>query len=340
MRNATVTTIAPTGTISIIAGCSSGIEPFYSLAFERNVLDGARLIEINPLFERAARAGGFYSETLIRKVAAQRSISDMSEIPEPVRSLFVTAADIPPADHIQMQAVFQKHCDSSVSKTINLPQTASRDDVRAAFELAYELDCKGVTIYRDNSRPNQVLASIPDGTEQPSTPVTASPVEKRPAVLSGFTEKIFTGYGNLYVTVNVKEGKPFEAFATIGKSGYTTMAHTEAICRLISLSLRGGVPVEEIVRQLRGIGGSSQVYSDGSRIFSIPDAIAQVLGRHFCQSGGENPGPARAIGTTSAIVPKPGVAAGQSIEICPECAEPMAFDAGCYHCSACGYSTC
>jgi ribonucleoside-diphosphate reductase alpha chain len=332
MRNATVTTIAPTGTISIIAGCSSGIEPFYSLAFERNVLDGARLVEINPLFEQVAREGGFYSDALVRKVAAHRSIGEMEEIPEPVRSLFVTAADVSPSDHVKMQAVFQKYCDSSVSKTINLPESAMRDDVRAAFELAYELDCKGVTIYRDNSRPNQVLATIPSGKEGEPTSVAASPVEKRPAVLTGFTEKIATGYGNLYVTVNVKDGRPFEVFATIGKSGYTTMADTEAICRLISLSLRGGVPVAEIVRQLRGIGGSSQVYSDGSRIFSIPDAIAQVLGRHFC--------PSAITPSQQAPTGGPVGSPGQESEICPECAEPMAFDAGCYHCASCGYSNC
>jgi ribonucleoside-diphosphate reductase alpha chain len=338
MRNATVTTIAPTGTISIIAGCSSGIEPFYSLAFERNVLDGARLIEINPLFEQAARAGGFYSEGLIRKVASRRSIADMEEIPEAVRSLFVTAADVSPSDHVQMQAVFQKHCDSSVSKTINFAETATRDDVRAAFELAYELDCKGVTIYRDNSRPNQVLSPI---AADKGTSVGISPVEKRPSVLSGLTEKITTGYGNLYVTVNVKDSRPFEVFATIGKSGYTTMADTEAICRLISLSLRGGVPVAEIVRQLRGIGGSSQVYSDGSRIFSIPDAIAQVLGRHFCPTvadGGMSPFDP----TTAPAIRSEAASSDQAqpSEICPECAEPMSFDAGCYHCGACGYSNC
>jgi ribonucleoside-diphosphate reductase alpha chain len=332
MRNATVTTIAPTGTISIIAGCSSGIEPFYSLAFERNVLDGDRLVEINPLFEQVARQDGFYSDALVRKVAAHRSIGEMEEIPESVRSLFVTAADVSPADHVRMQAVFQKYCDSSVSKTINLRETATRDDVRAAFELAYELDCKGVTIYRDNSRPNQVLSSIAAQPKAAEPPLSASPVEKRPAVLTGLTEKVTTGYGNLYVTVNVKDGRPFEVFATIGKSGYTTMADTEAICRLISLSLRGGVPVAEIVRQLRGIGGSSQVYSDGSRIFSIPDAIAQVLGRHFC--------PAEVSSETGKDSGRARPPSPVESEICPECAEPMAFDSGCYHCASCGYSNC
>lgn len=331
LRNATVTTIAPTGTISIIAGCSSGIEPFYSLAYERNVLDGERLVEINPLFEQVARKDGFYTDALVRKVAAHRSISDIEEIPEPVRSLFVTAADVSPADHVRMQAVFQKYCDSSVSKTINLRESATRDDVRAAFELAYELDCKGVTIYRDNSRPNQVLSSIAAPSQKPQS-LPANPVEKRPAVLTGFTEKVTTGYGNLYVTVNVKDNRPFEVFATIGKSGYTTMADTEAICRLISLSLRGGVPVAEIVRQLRGIGGSSQVYSDGSRIFSIPDAIAQVLGRHFC--------PAEVPGDGAVESAKPRPPSPVESEICPECAEPMAFDSGCYHCASCGYSNC
>jgi ribonucleoside-diphosphate reductase alpha chain len=336
MRNATVTTIAPTGTISIIAGCSSGIEPFYSLAYERNVLDGTRMVEINPLFEQVARHGGFYSETLIRKVASRRSIAEMDEIPESVRTLFVTAADVSPSDHIRMQSVFQRHCASSVSKTINLAESATPEDVRAAFELAYDSECKGVTIYRDNSRPNQVLASV---KHEGSAPVVASPVEKRPQVLQGFTEKIRTGYGNLYVTVNLKDGRPFEVFAAIGKSGYTTMADSEAICRLISLSLRGGVAVEEIVRQLRGIGGSSQVYSDGARIFSIPDAIAQVLGRRFCpdiEGVGQNS--QAASSDSSFTAPRQG--SSQPSEICPECDQPMTFDAGCYHCSSCGYSNC
>lgn len=330
MRNATVTTIAPTGTISIIAGCSSGIEPYYAVAYERNVLDGTRMTELNPLFEQAVRDAGAWRDDLIDEVISVRSIREIEEIPESLRALFLTAADISPLEHIRMQAVFQKHCDSSVSKTINLPESAGREDVATAFRSAYELGCKGVTIYRDNSRPHQVLSSRTktdrhqsDQTEK--EPVTLAPrqaVEQRPTVLPGFTEKIKTGYGNLYVTVNTRDGRPFEVFAHIGKSGYTTMADTEAMCRLISLALRSHVPVDQIIRQLIGIGGSSPVFASGSKVSSIPDAIAQVLQRRF--------GHLRDANSRT----------DQPAEICPDCASPMTLDSGCYLCSFCGYSSC
>ncbi len=318
MRNATVTTVAPTGTISIIAGCSSGIEPYYSIAFERNVLDGTRLTELNPHFARRAKEGNFLTDELLRKLVAVRTLKDLPEIPEEMRALFLTAADISPEDHVRMQAAFQRHCDSSVSKTINFPETATREAVRHAYLLAYRSGCKGVTIYRDNSRPNQVLSTKPVTT---AGEAAAQKVAVRPSLLTGFTEKIRTGYGNLYVTVNVREGRPFEVFAHIGKSGYTTMADTEAICRLISLALRSEVPIEQVIRQLRGIGGSNQVYSDGARVSSIPDAIAQVLHRHFGNAG------------APPMVSQPP-------ELCPECGAAMSLDSGCAVCAACGYSNC
>lgn len=322
MRNATVTTIAPTGTISIIAGCSSGIEPFYSVVYERNVMDGTRMLEVNPIFENHIKESGLYSERLLERIASKRSLHDITEVPEELRALFLTAADISPEDHIRMQAVFQKHSDSSVSKTINFPETATREEVRKTFLTAYQTGCKGVTIYRDNSRPDQVLSTIQ------AKPAVAVPlpqtgkVDQRPNVLNGITEKIKTGYGNLYVTINVKDGCPFEVFAHIGKSGYTTMADTEAICRLISLSLRSGVDIQHVIDQLRGIGGASQTFSGGARIFSIPDAIAQILNRHF--------------GTPDfADSPK-----NKTNEVCPSCSGAMRFESGCFSCPSCGYSSC
>jgi ribonucleoside-diphosphate reductase alpha chain len=316
LRNATATTIAPTGTISIIANCSSGIEPYYAIAFERNVMDGTRLTEINPYFANAARERGFYSEELIEQVLRVRSLAEIRSIPDDVKAVFLTAADISPEDHVRMQAIFQKYCDSSVSKTINFQEKATPEDVRRAFVLAYELGCKGVTIYRDNSRPNQVLSN----KSTPAISGVVHAVTARPSQLGGFTEKIRTGYGNLYVTVNSLEGKPFEVFAHIGHSGYTTMADTEGICRLISLALRSGIPVEQIIKQLRGIGGSSPAFSNGAKVWSIPDAIAQVLARHW--------------GTLES-----GAQSGVS-EICPSCAGAMRFDSGCFSCPSCGYSTC
>jgi ribonucleoside-diphosphate reductase alpha chain len=286
-------------------------------------MDGTRLLEVNPLFEQAARGCDIYCDELIAQIAASRSLAEIDGVPDYLKAIFLTAADIKPTDHIRMQAAFQKACDASVSKTINLPSNARRQDVRNAFEKAWDLGCKGVTIYRDSSRPGQVLSTVAGRAKSLASPdVRPVRVEERPVRLEGFTEKVRTGYGNLYVTVNVRDGLPFEVFAHIGKSGYTTMADTEAICRLVSLALRSQVPVEQVIRQLRGIGGASQVYSNGSRISSIPDAIAQVLNRHF---GSEE--------TTSD-------AGGDLSEICPECSRAMQFDAGCYLCSFCGYSSC
>ena len=316
MRNCTVTTIAPTGTLSIIAGCSSGIEPYFAIAYERNVLDGTRLTEVNPLFRQAAQQHNFYTDELINQVLREGSLGNIESVPDEIKAIFLTASDISPEEHIRMQAAFQKHCDSSVSKTINLSQSAERDEVRRAFELAFDSGCKGVTIYRDGSRPGQVLSTT-GKTEQVDQPTLR--VEKRPEVLSGFTQKIKTGYGNLYVTVNIRDGQPFEVFAHIGKSGYTTMADTEAICRLVSLALRAHVPVDRIIGQLRGIGGSSPVFSGGSKVSSIPDAIAQVLQSRFGRSLKETDAPG---------------------EICPECSGVMIFDSGCFSCRACGYSNC
>jgi ribonucleoside-diphosphate reductase alpha chain len=326
MRNATVTTVAPTGTISIIAGCSSGIEPYYAVAFERNVMDGDRLVEMNPLFESVARERGFWSDGLKDKVASRRSIADIEEIPDDVRAVFLTAADISPEDHIRMQAAFQRHTDSSVSKTINFAESATRDDVRDAFLFAWEQGCKGVTVYRDGSRPHQVLSSgdrkkRAEDESEAGEEQARRQVQERPDILRGSTEKIRTGYGNLYVTVNFKDNKPFEVFAQIGHSGYSTMADTEAVCRLISLGLRSGVPADQIVRQLRGIGGSSPVFSKGTKVTSIPDAIAQVLSRHLDATGSD----------------ENNLLSG---DFCPDCGCPMVAESGCHLCRSCGYSSC
>lgn len=323
MRNATVTTVAPTGTISIIAGCSSGIEPYYAIAFERNVMDGDRLIEMNPLFEQIAKERGFWSDELKDKVASRRSIVELKEIPDDVRAIFLTAADISPKDHIRMQAAFQRHTDSSVSKTINFAEKATREDVRDAFLFAWEQGCKGVTVYRDGSRPDQVLSSGGQKARDKDQPQVYRErrVRERPDVLRGSTEKIRTGYGNLYVTVNFKNDKPFEVFAQIGHSGYSTMADTEAVCRLISLALRSGVPAEQIVRQLRGIGGSSPIFSKGGKVSSLPDAIAQVLSRRTGSGSSDE--------TTHL-----------SGDFCPDCGNPMIAESGCHLCRSCGYSSC
>lgn len=339
MRNATVTTIAPTGTISIIAGCSSGIEPYFAVSFVRNVMDNTKLVDVNPIFERIARKRGFYSKELMERIAQENSIKDFEEIPADVREMFTTAADIKPKEHVQMQAAFQAHCDSSVSKTINFDNSATQEDVFDAYMLAYDTGCKGVTIYRDGSRPNQVLSTgktkdptpktIPEPAPQkePAAPVEETPtavkaaVAERPDVLTGITERIRTGYGNLYITINAMEGRPFEVFAQIGKSGWSTMADTEAICRMISLLLRSHVPVEAVIDQLAGIGGESPLFQNGELIKSIPDAIAMVLRKHF--------GNGRDYKRSSNYG-----------EPCPDCGSMLMHDSGCVTCASCGYSKC
>ena len=318
MRNATVTTIAPAGTISIIAGCSSGIEPLFAVSYVRNVMDQTKLLEVNPYFEKEAKNKGFYSKELMEETAEGNSIQEMPGIPDEVKRIFVTSHDVSPTYHVRMQAAFQKYTDNAVSKTINLPNKATIDDVKDAYELAYELNCKGITIYRDGSRKEQVLSTqkkLPEGKVAPL---------KRPSSLSGITDKINTGYGNLYVTINALNGKPFEVFAQIGKSGYSTMADTEAICRLVSLALRSGIGVDKVIEQLIGIGGASPVFQEGGLIMSIPDAIAKVLKKHF--GDGENANVNKDL--------------DMDMEICPDCGGKLEKEGGCVVCRGCGFSKC
>jgi len=281
-RNATTTTIAPTGTLSIIAECSSGIEPLFALSFVRRVMDNDELLEVNPYFEKVAKERGFYSRELMDMVARKGSIHDMEEIPRDVREVFVTAHDVTPEWHVRMQAAFQKYTDNAVSKTVNLPRDSTVDDVLKVYNLAYELGCKGVTIYRDGSKENQVLSF--SGKGEPTDSFIAT-VKDRPETLEGFTTKIITGMGRLYVTVTEQDGQPFEVFATIGKSGKSTTAKTEAIGRLVSLALRAGVKVDEIVDQLKGISGEHPVFQEGGLVLSIPDAIGRVLEKRYLKDG-------------------------------------------------------
>lgn len=314
LRNLTLTTIAPTGSISIIAGCSSGIEPHFAIAFEKNVLDGQKLIEINQDFENCVKKDPHLAEKyteIVEKVSKTRSIAEITEIPEKIRKIFRTTDDISIEYHIRHQAVAQLYFShSAVSKTINMPKTAKKEDVFQAYMLAYELGCKGVTVYRDGSRPGQVLDLKKEKTQKGSN---------RPQVLQGFTDMIKTGYGTMYVTVNEKDGSPFEVFATIGKSAHTTTADAEAISRLISLALRSGVPVQKIIKQLHGIGGSSPMLSSEGVIGSIPDAIAKVLARHYTKE----------------------IIFSDSLEEnCQHCGTKLVHSNGCSSCPSCGNGKC
>ncbi|MFP3911047.1 MAG: vitamin B12-dependent ribonucleotide reductase [Desulfobacteraceae bacterium] len=324
-RNATTTTIAPTGTLSIMADCSSGIEPLFALSFVRNVMDNDRLLAVNPYFKQVAQERGFYSPELMETIARKGSIRDIKEIPQDVREVFVTAHDIAPEWHIRMQAAFQKYTDNAVSKTVNLPRDATAADVQKVYDLAYELGCKGVTIYRDGSKENQVL-SFTDGEKTARESGFMTAVRERPETLNGFTTKMRTGMGALYVTVTEYEGRPFEVFATIGKSGRSTTAKTEAIGRLVSLALRSGVKVEKIIEQLKGIGGEYPVFQKDGLVLSIPDAISRVLEKRYLN---DNPGEKKGKYENSLLG-----------ETCPECGQTISFEEGCMTCHFCGFTKC
>ena len=324
MRNATTTTIAPTGTLSIIAGCSSGIEPVFALSYVRTVMDNDRLIEVNPVFKQIAVEQDFYSDALMEEIAENGTAKGNINIPSDLRKVFVTAHDIKPGDHIKMQAAFQKYTDNAVSKTVNLPRDATRKDVRFVYDQAFKTKCKGVTIYRDGSKDNQVLSVSKKQAHKEEKDEFLLAGKERPQILEGFTERIKTGMGTLYITVSEFNGRPFELFATVGKSGKSTQAKTEAIGRLISLALRSGIEVNEIIEQISGIRGEHAVFHDGALVYSIPDAIAQVLQRRYLSKGNGKKLYEKSL----------------KYDQCPECGQFIAFEEGCKTCHSCGYTQC
>ncbi|MBV9110512.1 MAG: response regulator SirA, partial [Gemmatimonadetes bacterium] len=318
LRNCNVTTVAPTGTISIFAGCSSGIEPLFAVAFMRNQA-GAMMPDVNEDFVAAAKAGGWFSDGLMERIAREGHIH-FSEVPQAVQKAFVTAHDTTPEWHVRMQGAFQEHCDSAISKTTNFPHEATVADVREIYELAFRLGAKGITVYRDGSRDNQVLSTGATKTPAQQQAEVAELVElrakaaevfersaklerevsrlreelkqaehretqirrqkrKRPDVLRGTTRKMGSPLGDVFVTINEDEKhQPFEVFATLGKAGSIAMADVEAIGRLISLALRFGIPVNDVYMQLRGISSDRAIGFGANKVHSVPDAIAQALG--------------------------------------------------------------
>ncbi len=333
VRNATITTIAPTGTLSIIAGCSSGIEPLFAVSFVRNVLEGTKLLEINPHFERIARERGFYSRELMERIAETGSVHDIEEVPDDVKRVFVTAHDITPEDHIRMQAAFQKYVDNAVSKTVNFPNSATPEDVKKVYLLAYKLGCKGVTVYRDGSREEQVLSKgtakkNDEGIAVPATEMPSGKISprKRPEVIKGTTRQMQTGCGNLYVTVNEDEmGNPFEVFNHIGKAGGCASSQSEAIGRLVSLALRSNIAPEEIIKQLKGISCHQHAWSSTGKISSCADAIAKALELYMTRGNGNG---------------RKQVDVVMRIGACPECGGPVEHEGGCAVCRNCGHTKC
>jgi ribonucleoside-diphosphate reductase alpha chain len=358
LRNATTTTVAPTGTLSIIAGCSSGIEPLFAISYIRKVLDNEELLEVHPLFVEIARERGFYREDLMRKVAAKGGIRDMEEIPEDVRRVFITAHDISPEWHVRIQAAFQEHTDNAVSKTVNFPHDATPEDVARVYLLAYDQGCKGVTIYRDRSRDTQVLnigraapaelaqvplpavAAMAAAEGEVAEPLPCAPGSRglpriaprpRPMATRGVTERIGTGCGKLYVTVNYDDEGICEVFAQMGKSGGCATSQIEGIGRLISLALRSRVSVEAIVKQMKGIRCPAPLWGKGGMVLSCADAIARVLDHH---GGGNGHGAEDALGE-----PIRGITGGV-VGSCPDCGGAVEHAEGCEVCRFCGYTRC
>jgi ribonucleoside-diphosphate reductase alpha chain len=336
IRNATRTTIAPTGTISIIAGCSSGIEPLFALSFTRHVMDDDKLPEIHPLFLERIRNEGIYTEELIKKIGVTGSIDEIDEIPENIKNIFVTAHDISPEWHIRMQAAFQEHTNNAVSKTVNFPNKATVKDVAQVYSLAHDLGCKGVTIYRDGSRSAQVLNRGLSTKNGKHTSVSSV----RPRILHGFTTKLNTGQGSLYITINTDEkDKPIEVFANIGKSGGDTAALAEALGRLISISLQKGVNIDEVSQTLLGITGSKPIWNDGQLVKSVPDGIGQILMTEFGCNYGTDKQKSNNSQQSFPHIQDSDRSALTGPE-CPECGNVMESEGGCHFCRICGYSHC
>ncbi|HQC61483.1 MAG TPA: vitamin B12-dependent ribonucleotide reductase, partial [Candidatus Marinimicrobia bacterium] len=357
-RNSTCITIAPTGTISMIADCSSGIEPIFSLAFTKKVMDGTELLYVNPYFEQACKEAGIYSAELMHRVIAEGSIQHIAEIPEKIRRVFVTAHDISPEWHVRMQAAFQKWVDAAVSKTCNFPKSATVQDVLDAYWLAYEAGCKGITIYRDGSRDEQVLyvgkqtdqAKSEQAVQPPIIDQTLHP-RIRPPETHGVTKRVRTGNGTLYITINEDDYGLCEVFTNIGKAGSQAQVESEAISRLISLALRSGIDARDVVKQLKGIGGPSPIWENGTQILSTPDAIAKALEWYLDEREGKKKTtgnqPSFSLldveSTTTVKKPEPtsqhtAPHNKKSITTCPECGSTVYHESGCVTCPNCGFS--
>lgn len=375
LRNATITTIAPTGTLSMIAGVSSGVEPVFALSYIRNIMDNEEFIEVNSIFENAAKEGGFYSKELMKKIAQVGHIHDIDEIPDEVKKVFVTAHEISPEWHIRMQSAFQKHTDNAVSKTVNFNNEATEKEIAEVFKLAYTTDCKGVTIYRDGSRDFQVLNinKVKGKEEKKAEDEKVNVLENnevrcgggggvaqsktaprpRPEITTGFTEKVGIGCGNLYITVNYDESGICEVFTNTGKAGGCP-SQSEATSRLVSIALRSGIDTKAIIEQLRGIRCPSTIRHKDLKVTSCPDAIARVIEKVMKLQNGN--GGYKDVQVTDEEREKINAVSGISenkkndsdkdngyfgrTKFCPECGKAVEHEGGCVICRECGYSKC
>jgi len=335
LRNATLTTIAPTGTLSMIAGCSSGVEPLFAIAYTKTVMDNTKLPEVNRYFLEEARERKFYSDDLIMKIGETGNVSHEANVPEDIKKVFVTSHDISPEWHIRMQAAFQKYTDNAVSKTVNFRNDATKEDVNMVYMLAYEMNCKGVTIYRDGSRNEQVLTlSVVDKTKealqsQVEPHKTEIEPRKRPDETFGKTIKMKTGCGNLYVTINEDDNGLCEVFTAMGKSGGCAAAQSEAISRLVSTALRAGVKPEFILKHLRGTRCPAPAWQEGGIVLSCPDAIGIAIEKYMHEK--------KDSGEKFIFKQDRQTFLG---ETCPECGATLEHEGGCNVCRICGFSKC
>lgn len=357
IRNSTVTTIAPTGTISIIGDCSSGIEPVFALAYIHQVKRPGiptRVLTIaNQTFQEIAKREGFWSEELAQKVLDKGTVAGVDDVLKEWQDVFVTAPEISPELHVKMQAAFQKYTDNGVSKTINLPNWATVDDVKTAYISAWETGCNGITIYRDGSKGTQVL-NVSSTLKGEKLEDPAAPVAERPMILRGRTYKISTPVGEAFITVNRDEqDQPFEVFVTVGRAGMHTMADAEAMGRLVSLSLRLArgaketdpkAVAEKIVGQLKGIGGASHVGFGKNRVLSLADSIAKVLAEDLAlppQSEIAETIPLNLTVNGSGEQKLEVSPLASNVDLCPECGSAsFVMEEGCKKCHSCGYSMC
>ncbi len=378
VRNACRLTVAPTGTISMIAGCSSGIEPIFSLAFRKhNILGGdTTLVYADVNLERVVRERDCYSDDLLDALAEGESLQERDDVTDDIKELFHVASDIAPSDHVLMQAAFQESVDAGISKTINFPNEATKGDVEEAYKLAWETRCKGITVYRAGSREKEVLTAgtsenadgkLEDTNGHAETAVATSETTSvayrermaRPAVLESKTVQVETGRGKIYITLSfTSDGHLFEVFTNHGKAGGNDSAMAEALSRMISLSLRSGVRPDAIIDQLINIV-DNPIITRGQHIFSVPDAIAKILLEHAyspprgitaadpesepVQIALMNPPNSSEVGMPQAESNgvSPGYKGNVTTESCPDCSAPnMAFEEGCMKCYVCGYSKC
>lgn len=348
IRNATVTTIAPTGTISIIADASGGCEPMFAFAFTKNVMDGDKLLVCNELLTEKLKEAGVYSDEIMQRIANEGTLAHITEIPEEIRRVFVCAHDITPEWHIRIQAAFQKYTDNAVSKTINFPNSATREDVKGAYLLAYRLGCKGTTVYRDGSRDSQVLTT---GTVKEEEKIAEIPPalfgnivpRQRPSMTWGATEKVKIGCGSLFITVNRDENGICEVFTSTGKGGGCP-SQSEATARLVSIALRSGVSQKEILAQLKGIRCPSTVRQQGMKCTSCPDAIARTIEKMSKMLNIESFGVSEESHEEVKKAPAPSKGAmpvlGADDKLhCPECGKVLRHEGGCTVCD-CGFSHC